>query len=661
MSSSISALRVPFGPYPERVDVSRKSLDQRINRFLFTRPQRSQVSKRFPSLLAEINEKGQAFAALGQTELEQKATAYRQQLRQQGLSDHQVAEGFALVRELAHRILGLRLHDCQLQGGWFMLNGMVAEMETGEGKTVTATLPVTLMALAGFPAHVITVNDYLAKRDAETLRPLYQAFGLSVGVVISTTTTQEKQLAYRCDITHCTNKTLVFDYLRDRMTQENRNSSLRFDVEKLYRRDGGCHQQLLLRGLCFALLDEADSILVDEARTPLVISGQGDNCQEEIFYRQAHKLALQLQPEDDFQIEQDKIALSDAGETKLAQRGDELGGVWCGARRRRESVSLALRALHTLCRDQHYIVEDDKVVIIDEYTGRPMPDRFWGRGLQQLVEIKEGCTVTGHRETLARISYQRFFRRYHRLAGMTGTAHEISAELSDVYALPVLRVPSHKPSQRRFEGTTVCLSQEQKWHQVIERINQLHQLGRPLLIGTRTVEDSEKLSKQLEEQGVDHKLLNARQNEEEAEVIAAAGHYGRITIATNMAGRGTDIVVDDVALEAGGLHVMLTEAHAASRIDRQLYGRCARQGAPGSVEAIMALDDDVPTAAKNVLIRVLQQFPSILNTFVGQWLARIAISSAQKKMEQMHFKMRSKMRLLDKQTDEALAFSGYSE
>ncbi|MBV1959592.1 MAG: preprotein translocase subunit SecA [Pseudomonadales bacterium] len=661
MSSLSTALRTPYGPYPERLDVSRKTLDQHINRFLLTRPKRTKVIKRFPSLLDEINQIGLQLPALDESALQGRIKSYRQKLQQQGLTDAHVAEGFALVREVSHRTLGLRHHDCQLQGGWYMLNGMIAEMETGEGKTITATLPVSLMALAGFPTHVITVNDYLAERDAEILKPLYQAFGLEVGVVVSTTTHEEKQQAYNCDITHCTNKTLTFDYLRDRMTLENRNSSLRFDVEKLYRNDGGRHQKLLLRGLCFALLDEADSLLVDEARTPLVISGQGNSCQEEDYYRQAHELAIKLEEKQDFQIEKEQIILSDAGEEKLAQWGEELGGVWVGARRRRENISMALRAQHTLIRDQHYIVEDDKVVIIDEYTGRPMPDRFWGRGLQQLVEIKENCTVTGNRETLARISYQRFFRRYHHLAGMTGTAAEIGAELSDVYALPVLKVPSHRPSQRRFEKTTICENQQQKWRKVIDRINQLHALGRPLLIGTRTVEASEQLSEQLTALGMDHKLLNARQNEEEADVISAAGQYARITIATNMAGRGTDIALDDAALKAGGLHVILTEAHTAGRIDRQLYGRCARQGAPGSVEAIMALDDDVATVANSMLIRLLRQYPRALNSVVGQWLATVAIDGAQKRMERTHFKIRSKMLHHDKQTEDALAFSGHSE
>lgn len=654
-------LRVPHGPYPEKVDESRKNFDQWVNRFLYARPKQSQVKRCFPKLLVQINRLGQQLEKQSDDELHGAVVSYRQSLHQHGLSDQQVAEGFALVRELSRRTLGLFHHECQLQGGWYMLNGMIAEMETGEGKTITAALPVSLMAMAGFPSHVITVNDYLAQRDAEILTPLYQSLGLSVGVVLAESQPDEKQQAYACDITHCTNKTLTFDYLRDRMVLQNRNSHLRFDVEKLYRNGGGNHQQLMMRGLCFALLDEADSVLIDEARTPLVISGVGENCQEETFYQQAHEMALQLEQGDDFQIAKGEITLSKAGQERLEVFGEAIGGVWLGVRRRSEGITTALRAQHLLLRDEHYMVEDEKIVIIDEYSGRPMPDRSWSRGLQQLVEIKEACPITAYRETLAKISYQRFFRRYHRLAGMTGTAKEVGDELSDLYELPVLRVPSHRPSQRHFGATVVVLDQVAKWQHVAQRVKELQQQGRPVLIGTRTVEASEQLSAVLAAKGLEHKLLNARQNSEEAETISVAGYAGRVTIATNMAGRGTDIALDAAAKAQGGLHVILTEAHAASRIDRQLYGRCARQGAPGSVEAIMALDDDVVSAAKGGLRQILQQFPSLLHFSFGQVLARWVIVSAQKRMERVHFKLRSKMLIQDRQTEEALAFSGYSE
>jgi len=656
----INTLRVPYGPYPEKKENHLSLMDKSINRFLFDQPKRSKVIKRFPSLFIEIKKQAQLLVGLDEIELQKKVTSYRNKITQQGLQDTHVAEGFAMVSELSWRILGMRHHDCQLQGGWYMLNGMVAEMETGEGKTLTATLPVSLMAMAGFPCHVITVNDYLAERDAEKLQPLYQALGLTVGVVTSSSEVSDKQQAYACNITHCTNKTLVFDYLRDRMTLDNRNSSLRFNVEKLYGKETS-ENKLLLRGLCFALLDEADSILADEARTPLVISGQGSDFQEEVYYRQALEMALKLEQSNDYLLRDKQITLTAAGDNKLQQLGEEIAGVWLGERRRKESISLALQAQHLLLRDEHYMIDDEKIIIIDEYSGRPMPDRFWGRGLQQLVEIKENCPVTGNRETLAKISYQRFFRRYHRLAGMTGTAAEISKELNNVYALSVLKVPTFRPSLRHFQQTTVCINQQQKWQKVIEKIIHFHKQGRPLLIGTRTVDASEHLSDLLTKQNIEHKLLNARQNEEEANVIAEAGHFGRITIATNMAGRGTDICLQDDALDAGGLHVILTEAHTASRIDRQLYGRCARQGAPGSVEAIMALDDDVPSEDKGWMMYLLQQIPSILGNPLGKWFAKKAIASAQKRVEKTHFIIRSKMLYQDKQTEEGMAFSGYSE
>ena len=660
MSSLFSTLRIPYGPYPEKIEKYHSSLDQCINRILFNRFRSNRVTKHFKLLLHQINDYGVLLESLNDAELQQSIKTYRQQRRLKGLDKKGVAEGFALVRELSQRTLGLRHHDCQMQGGWVMLNGMVAEMETGEGKTITAALPAAVMAMSGFPVHIITVNDYLAQRDADILRPLYQALGLSVGVVTSSTEVDNKKQAYDCNITYCTNKTLVFDYLRDRMALKNNNNYLRLAIAK-FAHTQEQNQPLLLRGLYFAILDEIDSILIDEARTPLVISGEGGRFQEEFFYRQAYDIAMQLNQPADYQILCEEIRITDNGEKKLSQLAEKLGGVWLGKRRRKEAVILALRAINLLRRDEHYIIEDNKVVIIDEYTGRSMPDRFWGHGLQQLVEIKENCTVTGNRETLARISYQRFFRRYHLLAGMSGTAKEVSDELHDVYGLQVLTIPTHKPSQRQIEKTVICANQMQKWQRVTQKVKQLHQQGRPVLIGTRTIDASEQLSQLLTQHGVTHQLLNARQNNEEAEVIAVAGCYGRITIATNMAGRGTDIALDQAAKDVGGLHVILTEAHSSSRIDRQLYGRCARQGNPGSIQAIMAVDDEVVKDIGGLLVKFLQRNPAFLRNNFGQWLARITILMAQKRLERMHFKMRCKMLEQDKQSEETLAFSGYSE
>ncbi len=654
-----------FGVYPERQEKHINRFDQHVNRWVFGRFSRQRVGQKFPRLLKQINQLEAELQACDQAALQARIRQCRQRLhsrsRRENQADEVIIECFALVREMSYRRLGMRHHDCQLQGGWYMLNGMVAEMQTGEGKTLTATLPVAVMAMSGMPCHVITVNDYLAQRDAEKLRPLYQALGLTVGIVTAELDAAQKRQAYACDITYCTNKTLTFDYLRDRMTLSNKNSDLRFAVEKLYHSDDNSRQGLLLRGLCFALLDEADSILIDEARTPLIISGQGDSFQQETFYRQAYKLAQALRQGQDFVIDKTDIKLTAAGKAVLVQKVAGMEALWQGERRRHLAISQALQAEHLFIRDQHYMVDDDKVVIIDEYTGRPMPDRFWGRGLQQLIEIKEACSVTGNRETLAKISYQHFFRRYHALAGMSGTAHEIRAELEDIYGLQVLPVPTFLPGKRQVYAFKIVQTQQQKWQRIVERIKYFHQQQRPLLIGTRTLQASEHLSELLYQQGVSHQVLNARQNAQEAEIIAQAGHVGQITIATNMAGRGTDIVVPADAVALGGLHVILTEAHTARRIDRQLYGRCARQGQPGSVEAIMALDDDILAENKHPLRAWLMAFPGMLEFRLGQWLARIVMEQAQKKIEGMHFKIRSQMLQQDKQLQESLAFTGDAE
>ena len=664
MSRLIKSLRPPCGLYPQRNSDTIKAVDRIVNRYVHAALKNNRVSGVFSDLLVRVNTYGDKLALLDHTELDSRVSLLREQLRLKGLNDDSCSMCFALVRELSERTLGMRHHDSQLQGGWVMLNGMIAEMETGQGKTLTAALPCAALAMAGFPVHVITVNDYLAQRDAETLMPLYRALGLSVGVVVSSSSIEEKKQAYSCDITYCTNKTLVFDYLRDRITLENRNSDLRMNVEGLYG-DKSRRDRLLLRGLCFALVDEADSVLVDEARTPLIISGQEDNCQENEVYRQAWTLAGQLVNKIDYMVDtaQKNIILLDKGLHVISQlvekSGDSISPAWKGVRRSSEWITLALMAREIFICDEHYMLDDGKVVIIDEYTGRPMPDRSWGRGLQQLVEIKEKCTITGYRVPLARISYQRFFRRYHRLAGMTGTANEISGELTNVYNLPVVAVPTHEEVKRRYLKPHVCLNSTHKWRYVIARVKRLHEKGRPILIGTRTVDASEQLSRLLHMEGLEHQLLNARQNQEESEIIASAGAHGSITIATNMAGRGTDIRLDDLSRDAGGLHVILTELHGAGRIDRQLFGRCARQGDPGSVEAIIALDDDVAQAGN--LAPLLQGVPFLLSFGIGRWLAYRVIIMAQKRIERLHYKMRCNMLRYDQQLDETLSFSGYAE
>jgi preprotein translocase subunit SecA len=563
------------------------------------------------------------------------------------------ARAFALVREAAGRSVGQRHFDEQLVGGWAMLNGMLAEMETGEGKTLTATLAAAAAALAGRAVHVVTVNDYLAERDAGFTRPIYEALGLTVGCVRQGMEPEARRAAYRCDIAYCSNKELAFDYLRDRMVLGGRPRAIASRIEALAGEDVA--QRLQLRGLQFAIVDEADSVLVDEARTPLILSAQASQGQEEALHREALALAQQLAPED-HRIGEQGVEIGDAGLDKLAQLSESLSGVWRGPRRREQLVRQALTALHVFQRDKHYLVRDGKVVIIDENTGRLMPDRSWEQGLHQLIELKEGCEMTGRRDTLARISYQRFFRRYVHLAGMTGTAREVARELWAVYRLRVATIPTHKPGRRQRLADRVYGASERKWHAVVARVRALRDAGRPVLIGTRSVKASERLAAHLAEAGVPYRLLNARQDRDEAEIIAGAGEAACVTVATNMAGRGTDIKLGPGVAETGGLHVIATELNDSGRIDRQLFGRCARQGDPGSCEAILAVEEDLVVSFLPVAATCLSPLGR-LPRFLGRLVFRIA----QWRAEGAHSRARRDLLDLDDYLGDMLAFSGRGE
>ncbi len=651
------------GLYPERDEPFYSRTDE-VCLSLLARARQRWKLRRNPlwQLVKSVERNSARLVTQTDGEIRERVTQLRMDLRQQGLSTQLVTESFAIIRETAGRSIGMRHYGVQLIGGWILLSGRIAEMETGEGKTLTATLAAGTAALAGIPVTVITVNDYLAQRDAEQMGPVYQALGLCVGVATGSSNDDERRAAYQCDIVYCTNKTLAFDYLRDRITLGGQTSPYRLQLERFYGHRSHV-LKLFLRGLYFAIIDEADSVLVDEARTPLIISRESDNNTERDMVKQALELADQLEVGLDYELNESVrlVLLKDAGKAKLARLVAEWGGLWSGKRLREELVSQALTAQHFFIVDKHYLVRDGKVQIIDEYTGRLMPDRSWERGLHQMVEAKEGCEITPQKETLARISYQRFFRRYLRLAGMTGTARETAGELEAVYQLPVISVPTHRPAQRAYLPTRVFGSAEKKWQAVVARVAQLHQQQRPVLIGTRSVGASEHMSRLLTEAGITHEILNARQDEREAEIISLAGHAGRVTIATNMAGRGTDISLGEGVEDLGGLHVILTERHEARRIDRQLAGRCARQGEKGSVEELLSLDDELLERIRVPLLkrwlRRLLDAPSGAYQMIAERLMR----RAQQRAEKIHSRMRRNLLKVDRQTDNLLAFSGRSE
>jgi preprotein translocase subunit SecA len=492
--------------------------------------------------------------------------------------------------------------------------------------------------------------------------PLYRALGLTVGHVTQNMAPEARRAAYARDITYCTNKQVAFDYLRDRLLLGNSRSQLRLQLESAYAENNRLGQ-FLLRGLCFAIVDEADSVLIDEARTPLILTRKADSEAEHTTYRQALKLAHELENGRDFFIDAARraVQLSLAGQQKLAAHRLSKEGLWRNARRREELVHQALHALYLLHKDRDYLVHEDKVLIIDANTGRTMPDRSWERGLHQLVEAKESCPLTDAREQLGRLTYQRFFRRYLRLSGMTGTAREVSSELWSVYGLRVQQIPLHRPSRRRQLPCRIFPRAEEKWDAVIASVSEMRLQGRPLLIGTGSVAESELLSRKLTVAGIAHRVLNARQDKEEAQIVAAAGKQRQVTVATNMAGRGTDIPLVDGVAALGGLHVIATCRNDAKRIDRQLSGRCARQGDPGSHQSILSLEDDLIRQNSHP---TLIKFMNFLTTNGGQLQRKLnlyLIRRAQRDIERRHWEARRALLQHDRQIGRLLAFSGNLE
>ena len=582
----------------------------------------------------------------------------RLDIRQAHFTCRNVARSFALIREVATRVTGMRHYDVQLLGGYAMLKGMVAEMETGEGKTLTATLPTCTAAFAGMPVHVITVNDYLAQRDAETMGPIYRALGLTVGWVVHGMSPEERRAAYLCDITYCTNKEVAFDYLRDRLVLGNDVSNLRLKMERLYGETSRSNR-IVMRGLHYAVVDEVDSVLIDEARTPLIISRESNPEDEQRRAEQALKLVETMERGRDFSInlDQRRVELTVPGREKLAELADRIDSPWKSRIRREEAARQALAAISLFMRDEHYLVREGAVKIIDEYTGRIMADRSWGEGLHQMIEVKEGCPATPRKVPLARMTYQRFFRRYRHLAGMTGTARETAGELWSVFGLPVVTVPPNRPLRRTVAPDRIYGTADDKWRMITARVQDLAGKGRPVLLGTRSVAASETASQYLEAAGLRHVVLSAAQDRHEAEIVAAAGQSDRITIATNMAGRGVDIKLGAGVAEVGGLCVVMSERHDSGRIDRQLLGRSARHGEPGGAEVFLSLEDPLLEAVPRFLTSIVDMLPGPL----GQWAGRIVFDRAQRRAERSHSRVRRELVAHNQRLGKLLAFSGRAE
>ncbi len=632
----------------ERITVKHEGLDKWMHRFNGAAARVLQKVYKRKNL--SVKAVKQAREKLHEGDFAENLAAVRYRLRSEGLAPAVVCQALALIDIAVEQSLNKQAYDPQFQGAWAILSGKVAEMATGEGKSLTAALAVSVAALAGLKVHIVTVNDYLAQRDAQVFRPLYEILGLSVDALEHDFEQQRRSDAYHCDILYCSNKELAFDYLKQRIRMGDDSIAAR----RLTQNDNVAG---LMPGLYFAVIDEADSVLVDEARTPLIISAPEHQQENENILKEALQLAEKLRKDSHFFKKERQIRLTAEGEKQLKELTDTSLWPWCLASLRAEIVEKALAALHVYQCGREYIIQDEKVQIVDEYTGRILDGRSWEQGLHQLIELKEGLPLSAQNKTIARISYQQLFRKYHFLAGMTGTGEEVRDEFWQIYDLATEVIATRKAVQRHFSGYRILVDESAKWHWLASQVARRSRRGQPVLIGVRSITASEMAEQILRQQGLKPVVLNASQVAQEAEIIARAGISGTITIATNMAGRGTDIIPDSQARQAGGLHVVLTELHDASRIDRQLYGRCARQGDVGSYEMILSLSDDLPETQfkpwKKHLLRKIMYIPG-----AGQWLLMQQLLSAQKKIEKTNRRQRFQLFAQALQRDQLLAFTG---
>ncbi len=567
---------------------------------------------------------------------------------------------FALVREAAFRQIGERPFPVQIAGAFALNNGCIAEMATGEGKTLTATMPATVAGWRGRGCHIITVNDYLAQRDADWMGRIYRFCGLSVAHIEQAMSADDRRAAYMSDITYCTNKEVSADFLRDRLALGRVRGLSSALLTKITRGGGSIIDRLVQRGLNFAIIDEADSVLVDEAITPLIISGPAPNPEQVEAFRQAANIVSNFKRDTDYRINARyrEIELTNEGKDRLAQAAGTFGNIWQAERRREEIATKALVAKELYSLDKQYVIDDGKVVIVDDFTGRLMPDRSWRDGLHQAVEAKERLEVTPPKDTYARISFQRFFRMYRKLSGMTGTASEAAAEFWQIYHLPVVVIPTNRPCIRKNLPDIVLPTGPTKFKRIVLEIRRIHERRRPVLVGTRSVRASEYISQLLEAENLDHQVLNAVRHREEAHIVAGAGQAGKITVATNMAGRGTDIKLGRGVAESGGLHVIAGERNESGRIDRQLFGRCGRQGDPGSAQAIVSLEDEfVSRYAKNI-VAYLKKRHALKTDGICSKTTRAVFRLAQRRAEKLALRQRKSVMRTDHWLEEQLSFTG---
>ena len=607
-----------------------------------TRSQRE--VKRIMPLVEKIESLRPDMQKLSDEELRGKTREFKKRLEEGETLDDLLPEAFAVVREAGKRVLGMEHFRVQLIGGIILHQGRIAEMRTGEGKTLVATLPSYLNALEGKGVHVVTVNDYLAKRDAEEMGKIHEFLGLTVGVVLNDMKQDERRAAYNCDVTYVTNNELGFDYLRDNMV--------------IYK------EQLVQRDLHYCIIDEVDSILIDEARTPLIISGQSGKSTK--LYEACDILAQQLERGEashemtkmaaimgeevietgDFVVnEKDKIVnLTEQGVHKVEKFFHIENLADPENLEIQHNITLALRAHNLMHKDQDYVVKDDEILIVDEFTGRIMPGRRYSDGLHQAIEAKEHVKIKRESKTLATITFQNFFNKYDKKGGMTGTAVTEEKEFRDIYAMDVVEIPTNRPVIRVDHEDAVYMTKKEKFNAVVNAVVEAHAKQQPVLVGTITIETSELLSRMLKRQGIKHNVLNAKFHELEAEIVSQAGQAGAVTIATNMAGRGTDIKLDDVARNAGGLMIIGTERHESRRIDNQLRGRSGRQGDPGESRFYISLEDDLMRLfGSERLMKIFTSLGVAENEQIEHKMLSNAIEKAQEKIEFNNFGIRKNL------------------
>jgi preprotein translocase subunit SecA len=612
---------------------------------------------RYAVLVEKINAIEPELERCTDEELKARARRVRLKGRQGDSLNGLLVEAYALVREASKRTIGQRQFDVQIVGGIAIHHRCIAELETGEGKTLVATMPAFLNALAGKGVHIVTVNDYLARRDAEWMGPIYQMLGLTVGCIQTGQTDPVRRAAYACDITYGTAKELGFDFLRDELKRlQLGGDAHRKTFEQVYLGRGGHveSQMPVQRTHHFSIVDEADSILIDEARTPLIIGANNQPTQEEAAaYYGADQLAATMVRVKDYKYDplERKAELNASGRRKAQAVAANPAFVTLTVDGLYEYVERALRAQIAYLKDRDYVTVDGEIIIVDEFTGRMMPGRQWQDGLHQAIQAKERLEITLETITAARVTVQDFFKRYTKLAGMTGTASSDAAELRRIYKVGVFRVPTNRQCQRIWLPDRVFSTIEEGFQAVANQIVQWNRSGVPVLVGTRSIEKSERLSALLEAQGIEHQILNAKNHEIEAQIVAQAGQVGKVTVATNMAGRGTDIKLGDGVAELGGLHVIGTERHEARRIDRQLSGRCARQGDPGLAQFFISLDDEIVEAfGEKRAARIRKRLKG--RGELSSLRMRQLFVAAQRKKERQHFRDRKLLMHYEKQRAE---------